>query len=60
MVVLSLLWVLIDFAVLSLYIFAIGKIASQRSNRMISLASGIALLLIAAGGLAYNLKELAG
>jgi threonine/homoserine/homoserine lactone efflux protein len=59
MVVLSLLWVAIDFAVLSLYIFAIGKIASQRSNRMISLASGVALLLIAAGGLLYNLKELA-
>ncbi len=59
MVVLSLLWVAIDFAVLSLYIFAIGKIASQRSNRLISLASGIALLLIAAGGLLYNLKELA-
>ncbi|QCI12006.1 LysE family translocator [Pseudomonas putida] len=60
MVVLSLLWVAIDFAVLSLYIFAIGKIASQRSNRFISLASGVALLLIAVGGLAYNLKELAG
>ncbi|HDS1777687.1 TPA: LysE family translocator [Pseudomonas putida] len=59
MVVLSLLWVAIDFAVLSLYIFAIGKIASQRSNRIISLASGVALLLIAAGGLLYNLKELA-
>jgi len=59
MVVLSLLWVAIDFAVLSLYIFAIGKIASQRSNRMISLASGVALLLIAGGGLLYNLKELA-
>ncbi|AXO88375.1 LysE family translocator [Pseudomonas parafulva] len=60
MVVLSLLWIAIDFAVLSLYIFAIGKIASQRSSRMISLASGIALLLIAAGGLLYNLRELAG
>ena len=60
MMVLSLLWVAIDFAVLSLYIFAIGKIASQRSNRMISLASGVALLLIAVGGLAYNIKELAG
>ena len=60
MVVLSLLWVLIDFAVLSLYIFAIGKITSQRSNRLISLASGVVLLLIAVGGLAYNLKELAG
>ena len=59
MVVLSLLWVAIDFAVLSLYIFAIGKIASQRSNRLISLASGVALLLIAGGGLLYNLKELA-
>ena len=59
MVVLSLLWVAIDFAVLSLYIFAIGKIASQRSNRLISLASGVALLLIAAVGLAYNLRELA-
>ena len=60
MVVLSLLWVAIDFAVLSLYIFAIGKIASQRSNRIITLASGIALLLIALAGLAYNIKELAG
>ena len=59
MVVLSLLWVAIGFAVLSLYIFAIGKIASQRSNRMISLASGVALLLIAAGGLLYNVRELA-
>jgi threonine/homoserine/homoserine lactone efflux protein len=60
MVVLSLLWIAIDFAVLSLYIFAIGKIASQRSNRIITLASGIALLLIALAGLAYNIKELAG
>jgi len=59
MVVLSLLWIAIDFSVLSLYIFAIGKIASQRSNRIISLASGVALLLIAAVGLAYNLRELA-
>ncbi|WP_110996172.1 LysE family translocator [Pseudomonas sichuanensis] len=59
MVVLSLLWIAIDFAVLSLYIFAIGKIASQRSNRLISLASGVALLLIAGVGLAYNLKALA-
>lgn len=58
MVVLSLLWIAIDFAVLSLYIFAIGRIASQRSSRMISLASGVALLLIAAVGLLYNLKEL--
>jgi len=56
--VLSLLWIAIDFAVLSLYIFAIGRIASQRSSRMISLASGVALLLIAAVGLLYNLKEL--
>ncbi|MFJ4345679.1 LysE family translocator [Pseudomonas sp. NPDC089401] len=60
MVVLSLLWVLIDFAVLSLYIFAIGRITSQRSNRLISLASGVALLLIAGGGLAYNIQALAG
>lgn len=59
MVVLSLLWVAIDFAVLSLYIFAIGRIASQRSSRIISLASGVALLLIALVGLAYNLRELA-
>ena len=59
MVVLSLLWIAIDFAVLSLYIFAIGKIASQRSNRLITLGSGVALLLIAIGGLVYNLRELA-
>jgi threonine/homoserine/homoserine lactone efflux protein len=59
MVVLSLLWIVIDFAVLSLYIFAIGRIASQRSSRLISLASGVALLLIAVVGLAYNLKALA-
>jgi len=60
MVVLSLLWIAIDFAVLSLYIFAIGRITSQRSNRLITLASGVALLLIAVGGLAYNIKALAG
>lgn len=59
MLVLSLLWIAIDFAVLSLYIFAIGKLASPRSNRVISLASGVALLLIAGVGLAYNLKALA-
>ncbi|MBJ9975839.1 LysE family translocator [Pseudomonas sp. S75] len=59
MVVLSLLWIAIDFAVLSLYIFAIGRITSQRSSRLISRASGVALLLIAIGGLLYNLKELA-
>lgn len=59
MLVLSLLWIAIDFAVLSLYIFTIGKIASPRSNRVISLASGVALLLIAGVGLAYNLKALA-
>lgn len=59
MVVLSLLWIVIDFAVLSLYIFAIGKIASQRNNRLISLASSVALLLIACVGLAYNVRELA-
>ncbi|EST13878.1 lysE type translocator family protein [Pseudomonas putida S610] len=58
MVVLSLLWIVIDFAVLSLYIFAIGKIASARSHRFISLASGVALLLIAIGGLLYNIREL--
>ncbi|CAG8868766.1 hypothetical protein PS627_03149 [Pseudomonas fluorescens] len=58
MVVLSLLWIVIDFAVLSLYIFAIGKIASQRNNRLISLASAVALLLIACVGLAYNVREL--
>ena len=59
MVVLSLLWIVIDFAVLSLYIFAIGKIASQRNNRLISLASAVVLLLIACVGLAYNVRELA-
>lgn len=59
MVVLSLLWIAIDFAVLSLYIFAIGKIASQRSNRLITLVSGVMLLLIAVVGLIYNLRALA-
>ena len=58
MVVLSLLWVAIDFAVLSLYIFAIGRLASERSSRLISLASGVALLLIAMAGLLYNLHAL--
>ncbi|AIR90725.1 LysE family translocator [Pseudomonas cremoricolorata] len=58
MVVLSLLWIAIDFAVLSLYIFAIGKIASPRSNRLITLVSGVMLMLIAAAGLAYNLRAL--
>ncbi|WP_312932845.1 LysE family translocator [Pseudomonas sp.] len=58
MVVLSLLWIAIDFAVLSLYIFAIGKIASARSNRIITLVSGVMLLLIALVGMAYNVRGL--
>ncbi|MDZ5602524.1 LysE family translocator [Pseudomonas sp. RP23018S] len=58
MVVLSLLWIAIDFAVLSLYIFAIGKIASTRSNRIITLVSGVMLLLIAVVGMAYNVRGL--
>ncbi|WP_459205435.1 LysE family translocator [Pseudomonas sp. MLB6B] len=58
MMVLSLLWIAIDFAVLSLYIFAIGKIASARSNRMITLVSGVMLLLIALVGMVYNLRTL--
>ncbi|MFS0827519.1 LysE family translocator [Pseudomonas phoenicis] len=58
MVVLSLLWIAIDFAVLSLYIFAIGKIASARSNRMITLVSGVMLLVVALVGMVYNLRTL--
>lgn len=60
LLLLSLLWISIDLAILGLYIFAIGKMASPRTGRWISQLSGLALLAIACLGALYNIDELLG
>ncbi|MNF76670.1 hypothetical protein D3C84_587900 [compost metagenome] len=47
-----------DLAILSLYILLTSKLATPQRRRLISLTSGIVLLLIAAAGLLYNLHVL--
>ncbi|MGH8466614.1 MAG: LysE family transporter, partial [Pseudomonas sp.] len=56
LLLLSLVWIIIDMAILGLYIFITLKLATPRHHRVISLTSGIALLVIAALGLFYNLN----
>lgn len=58
LILLSLLWVVIDFAILGLYIFMTRKLLSKTSSHLISRGSGVALLLIALSGLIYNVREL--
>ncbi|MFQ6572052.1 LysE family translocator [Pseudomonas sp. UM16] len=58
LLLLSLVWVIIDFAILGLYILLTGKLATPRRQRLISLTSGALLLVIAATGLLYNLHAL--
>ncbi|MCQ9423916.1 LysE family translocator [Pseudomonas sp. LJDD11] len=56
--VLSLLWVLIDLLILGAWIMIAGRLSKAGNSRLISLCSGVALLLIALLGLAYNLRAL--
>ncbi len=58
LLLLSLLWAVMDLAILSLYILLTSKLATPQHRRLISLTSGIVLLLIAAAGLLYNLHVL--
>jgi threonine/homoserine/homoserine lactone efflux protein len=58
LLLLSLLWTVMDLAILSLYILLTSKLATPQRQRLISLTSGIVLLLIAAAGLLYNLHVL--
>lgn len=56
LLLLSLVWIIIDMAILGLYIFITLKLATPRYYRVISLTSGVALLVIATMGLIYNLN----
>ncbi|MGH8381282.1 LysE family translocator [Pseudomonas sp.] len=58
LLLLSLTWVVIDLAILGLYILMTEKLVTPRRRRLISLASGAVLLVIAALGLFYNLDLL--
>ncbi|MNZ46112.1 Leucine efflux protein [compost metagenome] len=58
LLLLSLLWTVMDLAILSLYILLTSKLATPQHQRLINLTSGIVLLLIAAAGLLYNLHVL--
>ncbi|AIL62379.1 LysE family translocator [Pseudomonas alkylphenolica] len=58
LLLLSLLWTVMDLAILSLYILLTSKLATPQRQRLISLTSGAVLLLIAAAGLLYNLHVL--
>lgn len=58
LLLLSLIWVVIDLAILGLYILMTRKLVTPGNRRLISLTSGALLLVIAALGLFYNLNAL--
>ncbi|PSS58377.1 LysE family translocator [Pseudomonas sp. BBP2017] len=58
LLLLSLVWVVIDLAILGLYILLTTSLATPQRQRLISLTSGAVLLVIATVGLLYNLKAL--
>jgi threonine/homoserine/homoserine lactone efflux protein len=58
LLLLSLTWVVIDLAILGLYILMTEKLVAPRHRRLISLTSGAVLLVIAIVGLFYNLAAL--
>jgi len=58
LLLLSLIWVVLDMAILGLYILLTSKVATPQRQRLISLTSGGVLLVIAATGLIYNLNAL--
>lgn len=55
---LAVLWVVIDLLVMSIWIMIAGRLSKAGNSRLISLGSGVALLLIALLGLGYNLRLL--
>lgn len=56
LLLLSLVWVIIDMAILGAYILLISTLTSPRHQRLIGLTSGAMLLVIALAGLFYNLR----
>jgi threonine/homoserine/homoserine lactone efflux protein len=58
LLLLSLLWVVIDFSVLGAYILVTRRLVSHVSQRLISRCSGAALLLVALLGTIYNTRDL--
>lgn len=58
LLLLSLTWIVIDLAILGLYILMTEKLVAPRHRRLISLTSGVVLLVIALLGLFYNLDAL--
>ncbi len=58
LLLLSLVWVVIDVAILGLYIFMTQRLISPRHHYLIRLTSGGLLLVIAVAGLFYNLDVL--
>lgn len=55
---LSVLWVMIDLLVMGTWIMIARRLSKAGNSRLISLCSGVALLLIALLGLGYNLRAL--
>ncbi|MCW2271035.1 Leucine efflux protein [compost metagenome] len=58
LLLLSLVWVVIDVAILGLYIFMTQRLIASRHHHLIRLTSGGLLLVIAVAGLFYNLDAL--
>lgn len=56
LLLLSLVWVILDMAILAAYILLTSTLASPQHQRLIGLASGAMLLVIALAGLFYNLR----
>jgi len=58
LLLLSLVWLMLDIAILGLLILLTNKLATPRRQQLISLTSGALLLVMAAMGLLYNLHTL--
>lgn len=55
---LCLIWVIFDFAILTLYILTVNKWMPARHGRKIDMISSLFLLAVAGGGIVYNVIEL--
>lgn len=55
---LCVVWVIFDFAILTLYILTVKKWMPARHGRKIEMTSSLFLLAVAAGGIVYNVIEL--
>lgn len=55
---LSLVWMIFDFAILTVYILTVKKWMPARHNRKIAMTSSIFLLAVAGCGLVYNVIEI--